>query len=132
MRKSVKTCKKINEKSPKSQIQLGANFTTCSIDFQLEFLTKNQRKTFPIPIFIFGFIAAAALSSTEVLTDGFLDTISEIRNFLITAAMFGLGAGIRLNSIKGLGIKPLLLGSLSWVTLLVLAGFGTLIEIQFD
>ena len=72
------------------------------------------------------------MSSTEVLTDGFLDTISEIRNFLITAAMFGLGAGIRLNSIKGLGIKPLFLGSLSWVTLLVLAGFGTLIEIQFD
>jgi len=95
-------------------------------------ITKDQRKTFPIPIFILGFIAAAALSSTEVLTDGFLDTIGEIRNFLITAAMFGLGAGIRLNSIKGLGIKPLLLGSLSWVTLLVLAGFGTLIEIQFD
>ena len=90
--------------------------------------TKSRQRLFPIPIFILGFIAAATLSSTEVLTEGFLDSISEVRNFLITAAMFGLGSGIRLKSIKGLGIKPLLLGSVSWITLLVLAGFGTLIE----
>jgi uncharacterized membrane protein YadS len=92
----------------------------------------TQQKRFPIPIFILGFIVAAALRSADVLSNGFLDSIGAVRTFLITAAMFGLGSGIRLKSVKDLGTKPLQVGFVAWVTVLILAGVGTFLTIQIS
>jgi len=89
-----------------------------------------QQQRFPIPIFILGFIIAAALRSGDVLSNDFLDSIGAVRTFLITAAMFGLGSGIRLKSVKDLGTKPLRVGFIAWITVLILAGIGTLLTTQ--
>ena len=89
----------------------------------------SEKKRFPVPIFIIGFAVAAALGSANVFSTSFLDSIDTVRTFLITAAMFGLGSGIRLISIKDLGVKPLRVGFIAWITVLVLAGIGTFLTI---
>ena len=91
---------------------------------------NSQKWKLPIPIFIFGFIAAAAMRSASVFSEDFIQTIGDIRNFLITMAMFGLGAGIRLKALKNLGRQPLLLGFISWIAVLAVAGAGVLIQNQ--
>ena len=92
-------------------------------------IQASEKKRFPIPIFVIGFVVAAALGSANVFSTGFLDSIDTVRTFLITAAMFGLGSGIRLISIKDLGAKPLRVGFIAWITVLVLAGIGTFLTI---
>ena len=91
---------------------------------------SGQQQRFPIPIFIIGFVVAAAIGSANIFSKGFLDSIDAVRTFLITAAMFGLGSGIRLKSIKELGAKPLRVGFIAWITVLFLAGVGTFLTIQ--
>ena len=44
--------------------------------------------------------------------------------------MFGLGAGIRLSALKNLGRQPLVLGFVSWIAVLIIAGAGVLIQNQ--
>ncbi len=90
--------------------------------------SSHQRKRYRIvPIFIVGFIVAAAIRSMDVLSEQALDGIGDIRRFLITSAMFGLGAGVRIKALSGLGGRPLFFGFASWITVLVLAGFGVLL-----
>ena len=101
------------------------------VSFKKKKRTKNLRKwKLPIPIFILGFISAAAMRSASVFSEDFIETIGDIRNFLITMAMFGLGAGIRLKALKNLGRQPLVFGFVSWVVVLIVAGTGVLIQNQ--
>jgi len=101
------------------------------VSFKQQKRSKNLQKwKLPIPVFILGFIAAAAIRSTSVFSESFIETIGDIRNFLITMAMFGLGAGVRLRSLKNLGRQPLVLGLVSWVAVLTVAGAGVLIQNQ--
>ena len=101
------------------------------VSFKQQKKSENSQKwKLPIPIFILGFIAAAAIRSTSVFSESFIETIGDIRNFLITMAMFGLGAGVRLRSLKNLGRQPLVLGLVSWVAVLTVAGAGVLIQNQ--
>ena len=101
------------------------------VSFKKKNRSKNLRKwKLPIPIFILGFISAAAMRSASVFSEGFIETIGDIRNFLITMAMFGLGAGIRLKALKNLGRQPLVFGFVSWITILIGAGIGVLIQNQ--
>ena len=81
-----------------------------------------------IPIFIVGFIVAAALRSIDIFSEQALDVIGDVRSFLITSAMFGLGAGVRIKALSNLGGRPVFFGFVSWVTILVLAGFGVLLN----
>lgn len=101
------------------------------VSFKQQKRSKNLQKwKLPIPVFILGFIAAAAIRSASVLSESFIETIGDIRNFLITMAMFGLGAGVRLRALKNLGRQPLVLGLVSWVAVLTVAGAGVLIQNQ--
>ena len=81
-----------------------------------------------IPIFIIGFIVAAALRSMDIFSEQGLDVIGDVRSFLITSAMFGLGAGVRIQALSNLGGRPVFFGFVSWVTILVLAGLGVLLN----
>ena len=101
------------------------------VSFKQQKKSENSQKwKLPIPIFILGFIAAAAIRSASVFSESFFETIGDIRNFLITMAMFGLGSGIRLRALKNLGRQPLVLGFVSWVAVLTVAGAGVLIQNQ--
>ena len=87
---------------------------------------KNRYRI--IPIFIVGFIVAAALRSMDIFSEQALEVIGDVRSFFIASAMFGLGAGVRIKALSSLGGRPLFFGFVSWITILVLAGFGVLIN----
>lgn len=91
---------------------------------------SNSRRQI-IPVFIVGFIAAAALRSAEVFSNQTLEVIGDLRSFLITAAMFGLGASVRVGALRNLGGQPLFLGFVSWVAIIVFAGVGVFLNAQF-
>ena len=68
-----------------------------------------------LPLFVVGFLAMVALRTTGVLPQGVLDAVKEVENFALAMALVGLGAGVRVDKLRKLGVTPLLLGAISWV-----------------
>ncbi len=67
-----------------------------------------------VPLFIVGFLALAAVRSADILSDDVVADLTRIDTLLLAAGMAGLGLGLELSRLRGLGIKPLLLGFASW------------------
>lgn len=68
-----------------------------------------------VPLFVVLFGIAIAIRSTGVLDDGALDGIRSVEKYLLSAALFGLGVGVRVARLRALGGRPLLLGLGSWL-----------------
>ena len=68
-----------------------------------------------VPTFVVGFIAMIGLRATGWLSDEALRLAQDAETLLLTAGMFGLGAGVRIARLRRLGGRPLLLGVISWV-----------------
>jgi uncharacterized integral membrane protein (TIGR00698 family) len=77
-----------------------------------------------IPLFVVAFLACAALRTTGLLPESALATAKLLQTALLTAAMFALGAGVRLAALRRVGPRPLILALLStvWVAGIALAG----------
>ncbi len=82
-----------------------------------------------IPLFVLGFLAAAAIRTAGVLGDGVLDAIKQAETIFLAAAMVGLGSSIRLGDLRRLGGRPLVLGGISWV-LIAIASYGGVLLVQ--
>lgn len=79
---------------------------------------QTQVKRPPLmPLFVVVFLVFVAFRSTGVVPAGVLSFAGSLQTALLTAAMFGLGAGVRVATIKKVGSKPFILAALS--TLLV-------------
>lgn len=72
-----------------------------------------------LPLFVVGFLGAVAVRSTGLLPDRLLDAARDLETALLAMAMVGLGVGVRLDRLRGLGHRPLVLGVTAW---LVVAG----------
>lgn len=68
-----------------------------------------------LPLFVCGFLAAIAVRSTGVVSDGALDGAETIEKVVLTVALVGLGMGVRVSKMRQLGGRPLVLGMLAWV-----------------
>jgi uncharacterized integral membrane protein (TIGR00698 family) len=68
-----------------------------------------------IPLFLLGFLAAAALNSLGVVPGSWHSALSAVGTFLITTALAGIGLSLRLADMRRAGPRPLLLGGLLWV-----------------
>ncbi len=77
-----------------------------------------------IPLFVIAFVVCAALRTTGVLPEAVLGTAKLVQTALLTAAMFALGAGVRVAALRRVGPRPLILALLStvWVSSVALAG----------
>ncbi|WP_081769739.1 YeiH family protein [Nocardia nova] len=77
-----------------------------------------------IPLFVLAFLAFAALRTTGLLPAAALDIAKTAQTALLTAAMFALGAGVRVATLRRVGPRPLVLALLStvWVAAVALAG----------
>ncbi len=53
--------------------------------------------------------------SSGLLSDQWLSTGKTLEGIALAAAMVGLGANVRINRLRSLGPRPLLLGVLAWV-----------------
>ncbi len=68
-----------------------------------------------VPLFVLGFLAAICLRATGWLSSDALSAAKEVEQALLTAGMFGLGAGVEFARLRRLGGRPLVLGVASWV-----------------
>nr|WP_231569523.1 putative sulfate exporter family transporter [Prescottella defluvii] len=77
-----------------------------------------------LPLFVVAFLVFVAVRSTGVVPEGVLSVASSVQTGLLTAAMFALGAGVRVATIKKVGGRPFVLAAAStvWVFLIALTG----------
>lgn len=71
----------------------------------------------PIPLFVAGFLAMVLLRSFVPIPEGVLQPAGIVQTVLLAAAMFALGCGVKVKTLKAVGGRPFALGALS--TLLV-------------
>jgi uncharacterized integral membrane protein (TIGR00698 family) len=86
--------------------------------------SSDVRRPPLVPLFVLGFLACAALRTSGVIPDGLLASAKLAQTALLTAAMFALGAGVNIASLRKVGIRPFLLALIStvWVAGLALTG----------
>lgn len=87
---------------------------------------KGSKISFKLPWFIAGFIIAAALFSFVPTLAAFSPEVSLLARKGFTIAIFLMGANINLQSLKELGMKPLIFGIILWVisSVVSLVGIG--------
>ncbi|WP_433264305.1 YeiH family protein [Actinosynnema sp. CS-041913] len=85
----------------------------------------NRRQGPIVPLFLVGFLAMAAVRSTELLPGAVLTAGTTLTTVLFAAAMFGLGTAVRPRALLATGPRALLLGLLSTV-LVCSAGYLSL------
>jgi uncharacterized integral membrane protein (TIGR00698 family) len=78
-----------------------------------------------VPLFVAGFLAAMLVRSSGLLSDDLLDTAATVEKILLTLALVSMGMGVRVDPMRRLGARPLVLGMLSWVLVAVTAYVGT-------
>lgn len=77
-----------------------------------------------IPLFIISFLVAITINSLVELPHALASDIKWVEKSLLAAALVGLGAGVDIRKLRTIGVRPLVLGLLSWVLIAVLAGVG--------
>ncbi|MGI8590423.1 MAG: YeiH family protein [Nakamurella sp.] len=68
-----------------------------------------------VPLFVAGFLAAIAVTSTGGLSAAVVHGVTTVQGYLLTAALFGLGTGIHLGRLVRTGSRSLLLALASWI-----------------
>lgn len=66
-----------------------------------------------VPLFIVGFLAMVLLRSTIDLPDTLVQAGGLAQTALLSAAMFALGAGVKIRNLMGVGVRPFILAAAS-------------------
>jgi len=74
-----------------------------------------------LPLFVVGFLVMIALRMTGLLSAAALAQAQTVEGWLLAAALVGLGSGVRIDRLRRLGFRPLVLGALAWI---VVAGIS--------
>jgi uncharacterized integral membrane protein (TIGR00698 family) len=69
----------------------------------------------PVPWFVFGFVALAALASSGAVPAAIIKPAATVSAFLLAAALAAMGFGIDVRALRRKGLKPLLLALSSWL-----------------
>ncbi|WP_327305821.1 putative sulfate exporter family transporter [Streptomyces sp. NBC_01298] len=77
--------------------------------------TSSGRRPAPVPLFVAGFLAAAALRATGILPEVALEGAHTAQELLLAAALFGLGSAVHLPTLSRTGGRAALLGLAAWV-----------------
>lgn len=80
---------------------------------------SHEQRVSPLPMFIVLFIAMVCLRSTDVLSSDVLSATKSVEKIFLALALVGLGSGVRFAKLRILGSRPLLLGVLSWILVMV-------------
>ncbi|WP_081620518.1 YeiH family protein [Nocardiopsis potens] len=79
-----------------------------------------------VPLFVVGFLAAAALGGSGLLPAPLLETGAVLQTVLLSAGLFGMGTGVHLPTLARTGGRPLLLGGAAtlFISAATLAGLA--------
>jgi uncharacterized integral membrane protein (TIGR00698 family) len=83
-----------------------------------------------MPLFVALFLVAVALRSTEWLPAEMISTGRELEGWTLTAALVGLGAGVRIDRLRRLGPRPLVLGAAAWLVVAGVSYLGVIAIVQ--
>jgi len=86
--------------------------TPCVLGYAL-FRKTEQRAT--VPLFIVGFIAAAAIRSLAPQYAGAWDTLAFLARRLLVVTLFLIGAGVTREVLKKVGFRPMVQGVSLWL-----------------
>lgn len=88
--------------------------------FKREETAKEESKRPPLlPLFVIGFILMMVIATFNIIPKAIAFDIKQIQQFFLATAMFGLGLGVHVKSLRKLGFKPLLLGFFSTVIIII-------------
>lgn len=84
------------------------------------------RSTLPpiVPLFILGFLAMSLLRTYAGLPEVALTIGGLLQQGLLSAAMFGLGCGVKVRNLAQVGLRPFALAALSTLLVATIAGLG--------
>ncbi|MFJ9076745.1 YeiH family protein [Streptomyces sp. NPDC102278] len=91
--------------------------------------TASGRRPAPVPLFVAGFLAAAALRATNVLPDAALEWAHTAQEALLAAALFGLGSAVHLPTLARTGGRAALLGLGAWAVVAGASYAGVLLTL---
>src|SRR5699024_12422051 len=77
-----------------------------------------------IPLFMFGILAMDILRTTLTLPDSVLASGQFFQTALFSAAMFGLGCGVKIRNLLHVGARPFILATASTVLVATIAFVG--------
>ncbi len=82
-----------------------------------------------VPLFVLGFLALSALRSVGVIDAGLAATLETIARSLVLVALAAVGLNVRLEDLRSVGPKPLLVGlgaalAIGVATILAITGLG--------
>jgi uncharacterized integral membrane protein (TIGR00698 family) len=97
------------------------------VSLLLAFFMKSKSKI-KMPWFIIGFILVAALVTWIPELSSIGHSISDFSKKLLVLTLFFIGLNLNINSIKKVGLKPLLLGIFLWI----IVGSSTLLAIKLN
>lgn len=97
------------------------------VSLLLAFFMKSKSKI-KMPWFIFGFILVAALVTWIPQLSSIGHSVSDFSKKLLVLTLFFIGLNLNINSIKKVGLKPLLLGVFLWI----IVGSSTLLAIKLN
>jgi uncharacterized integral membrane protein (TIGR00698 family) len=80
-----------------------------------------------VPAFVVAFLAAVVIRSSGVLPDDVLSFAADVEKVLLTAALAAMGLGVRVDRMRRIGARPLVLGLLAWVLVAGAAYGATLV-----
>lgn len=83
---------------------------------------SGQQRRLPIPWFAFGFIAVVLFNSLDLLPARIVGIGIQLDTLLLAMAMAALGLCTHIRAVREAGVKPLLLGSLLFVWLILGGG----------
>lgn len=86
--------------------------------------TPDGKRPPIVPMFIIGFLVMIVLRSTFELPESVLHAGTFIQTALLSAAMFGLGCGVKVRNLMRVGFKPFLLAAASTVLVAGIAFSG--------
>lgn len=80
-----------------------------------------------VPLFVIGFVAMVILRSFVPLPEIVLSVGGVLQTGLLSAAMFGLGCGVRIRKLIRVGLRPFVLAALSTLLVATIAYLGVML-----
>lgn len=77
-----------------------------------------------VPLFVIGFIAMVVVTSTGVLPESVAGVLTWLQGACLAAAMFALGLGVKIKNLIQVGFKPVILGAITTVIVLLVGLVG--------
>jgi uncharacterized integral membrane protein (TIGR00698 family) len=85
---------------------------------------RTLRRAPLVPGFVVLFVAAIGLASTDVVSREMTRRIDDVRTVLLGIALFALGTRVQIPRLLRIGVRPLVLGLVSWTLIAAVAYAG--------